>query len=56
MECNEVLEGITDNLNIYRWVSLTFFINEIQPDEDNHAPNEKMMVDWFMKSINTSIV
>jgi acetylornithine deacetylase/succinyl-diaminopimelate desuccinylase-like protein len=32
-----------------------YVIPYAQPDEDNHAPNENMMVDWFMKGINTSI-
>ncbi|MHA1121658.1 MAG: M20/M25/M40 family metallo-hydrolase [Candidatus Heimdallarchaeota archaeon] len=32
-----------------------YVIPYAQPDEDNHAPNENMMVDWFLKGINTSI-
>jgi acetylornithine deacetylase/succinyl-diaminopimelate desuccinylase-like protein len=27
-----------------------------QPDENNHAPNENMMVDWFVKGVRTSII
>ncbi|MHA1354168.1 MAG: M20/M25/M40 family metallo-hydrolase, partial [Candidatus Heimdallarchaeota archaeon] len=32
-----------------------YVIPYAQPDEDNHAPNENMMVDWFLKGIQTSI-
>ncbi|NHJ31233.1 MAG: M20 family dipeptidase [Asgard group archaeon] len=33
-----------------------YVIPYAQPDEDNHAPNENMMVDWFMKGVRTAII
>lgn len=32
-----------------------YIIPYAQPDENNHAPNENMMVEWFEKGIKTSI-
>jgi acetylornithine deacetylase/succinyl-diaminopimelate desuccinylase-like protein len=32
-----------------------YIIPYAQPDEDNHAPNENMMVEWFEKGVKTSI-
>ena len=32
-----------------------YIIPYAQPDEDNHAPNENMMVEWFEKGIRTSL-
>ncbi len=32
-----------------------YIIPYAQPDEDNHAPNENLMVDWFYNGIKTSI-
>jgi len=32
-----------------------YIIPYAQPDEDNHAPNENMMVDWFFNGVKTSI-
>ncbi|MHA1953582.1 MAG: peptidase dimerization domain-containing protein, partial [Candidatus Heimdallarchaeaceae archaeon] len=33
-----------------------YIIPYAQPDENNHAPNENMMVDWFEKGIRTCII
>ncbi len=32
-----------------------YIIPYAQPDEDNHAPNENMMVEWFANGVKTSI-
>ena len=32
-----------------------YVIPYANPDEDNHAPNENMMVEWFEKGVLTSI-
>ncbi len=32
-----------------------YIIPYAQPDEDNHAPNENMMVEWFENGVKTSI-
>ncbi len=32
-----------------------YIIPYAQPDEDNHAPNENMMVEWFEKGVKTSL-
>jgi acetylornithine deacetylase/succinyl-diaminopimelate desuccinylase-like protein len=42
------LQKVTNNKPMY-------IIPYAQPDEDNHAPNENMMVDWFLKGIKTAI-
>ncbi|MCK5158031.1 MAG: M20/M25/M40 family metallo-hydrolase, partial [Candidatus Heimdallarchaeota archaeon] len=33
-----------------------YIIPYAQPDENNHAPNENMMVDWFENGIKTCII
>ena len=32
-----------------------FLMPFAQPDENNHAPNENLMLDWFKSGVKTSI-